>query len=440
MKTNYSVNDVDQKEDLLLSFAQEHILLMGRYPEVSTTCNIPIVVKLAGQINPSRLLLALGSVMERHHILRSFFYIDGSGIGYQEVINDIFLPLEVKRIYPKSLKELNALISLSLKRVFDLGAEYPIAANLYNFKGEYYLSIVVHHIAFDHWSINILIRELLYYYDYHLYPGIKEELPALQVQYKDYALWQRSYPWENVLHEQLAYWMKELSGFEYLRQFADYVHSVGQCYPDAEIPLVIDREMSWALRKCASESGVNLYCLLLSSYYLLLHTYSGQEDLVVCTPFSNRDQSDTGDIIGPFANIFALRQHVGSGASLHDLIIQVSKKLKEAQLHQDLPFEHLVESLRTERGCSDHPMFQFMFTLEGPEQNYPEEVSCLFAPYKGGINHSLANFDLILNLSDSKEGIIGAFKYSTGLFKQETVNAYCINYKKILNNIISSII
>jgi non-ribosomal peptide synthetase component F len=177
-------------------------------------------------------------------------------------------------------------------------------------------------------------------------------------------------------------------------------------YDGVDVFFEIDEETSEALRTVAKELKVSLYSLLLSGYYLMLRSYSNQEDIVVGTPIANRHYSQIENIIGCFVNTLALRTHINGKERVRDYIERIGRETKEAQIYQDLPFEKLIEELDIDKDTSRHPIFQVMFGVQNfgnKDQSLAQgtqDLNQLLEPYVGGVGYEVAKFDLSTFIDD----------------------------------------
>ena len=231
-----------------------------------------------------------------------------------------------------------------------------------------YLVIVIHHIAFDGWSVDVLLHEVSTSYKYYQDLAVnKNTLPPfmpLKIQYKDYALWQREYLSGKILNTQLDYWKSQLCDYENLHLMTDKPRPLTMDYAGANVYFTLDEEISNKLREFSKELGISLYSVMLGSYYLLLSTYSNQTDIVIGTPVANRHYTDLENLIGFFVNTLALRHEIDKNQTVFQYLNNIGNKVIEAQLHQDLPFEKLVDYLNVEKDVSRHPIFQVMFGVQ----------------------------------------------------------------------------
>ena len=274
---------------------------------------------------------------------------------------------------------------------------------------ESYISIVIHHIAFDGWSVDIFLKELHILYDY--YSEEKQEkqskidLPILTIQYKDFALWQRRYLMGDVLKKQLDYWKNKLNGYETLNLPVNKPRPNQISYLGRNFYFNVNKNVFKLLRDLAKKLKVSLYTVLLSGYYLMLRSYSSQDDIVVGTLMANRHYKQVENLIGFFVNTLALRVKIDINLSIKDFIKQIGDEVIEAQFYQDLPFEKLVSELNIDKDTSRHPIFQIMFVMQnfGNQERFQGNVK-LLDPYNSVAElYNIARFDITTFIDDSGE-------------------------------------
>ncbi|MFD1260465.1 non-ribosomal peptide synthetase [Entomomonas asaccharolytica] len=436
---------VDNPQQQLLSFAQERLWFIDSYENGSNAYNIPLVFKVAPSIDIAIMEQAIVKVIERHEVLRSVIKTNSDGLGYQQILSLSSTPFVVDTFICSSQEDLDQHIYKHIHRVFKLDRELPIAVNHYLLGNDNYISMIIHHIAFDGWSIELLIKELTHYYQYltALQQGQVEQaeqwlLPAIDIQYKDYALWQRQYLQGKVLDEQLHYWQQQLADYQPLNLPTDYVRPLQIDYSGKDINFQLDTKLSQQLRSLAAELNVSLYSVLLSGYYLLLGAFSNQQDIVIGTPIAGRHYQAIEQTIGLFVNTLALRQQISAEQTLVEFIQHTGQLIIDAQKHQDLPFEKLVDVMQIEKDSSRHPIFQVMFGVQSFGNNLTTDTEQLFLPYQAaGTEYQVAKFDITTMLDDSKEAITGIFNYATRLFDEQTIMHYITVYQCILEQFAS---
>ncbi|WP_162034270.1 non-ribosomal peptide synthetase, partial [Chryseobacterium potabilaquae] len=428
---------VHYPEQQRLSFAQERLWFIDQYEGGSSAYNIPMVFGLSSRVDLSILAESFKVLLSRHEILRTLIVTSSEGVGYQYVSDQEF---SIKEIDVFSSRELENLLSQEITRIFNLSKELPISVCVFNDKDEVtsYLSIVIHHIAFDGWSTDIFLEELRIIYQ-DLLSGTPVSLPSLPIQYKDFALWQRSYLQGEVLEKQLDYWRTKLSEVAPLNLPLDYARPSVISYEGHTIRFSISDTLGEDLRFLSQDLGVSLYSVMLGGYYLLLSSYSGQKDIVLGTVVANRHHAGLEDLIGFFVNTLVLREEVDYGVSVRDFILQVSDSVSEAQMHQDVPFEKLVEELGVVQDVSRHPLFQVMFGSQsfgnGAKQKYGD--GSLFHEFEGNVSYDVSKFDLTVMIDDGGDSLSGSFNYATPLFKESTIDHMIKTYVYLLEQMVS---
>jgi hypothetical protein len=432
-----------------LSFAQERLWFIDRYEGGSNVYNIPMIFKLSNSVKLDILETSIKSIVSRHEILRSLIKEDDKGNSYQLVMSAQEYSFDLISIDVLDKFQLDREIEKQVNHFYDLSNEYPIRACIYKLLStssehysEYYLSIVVHHIAFDGWSVNIFLEELEVFYNHYLQHGCDIDtyltLPKLEVQYKDFALWQRSYLNGEICDKQLKYWKNKLSNYETLDLITAKPRPRQVSYKGKDIYFELGENLSNSLRKLAKDLEVSLYSLLLSGYYLMLRVYSGKDDIVIGTPVSNRHYSKVEDLIGFFVNSLVLRNKINPKDLIIDFIRSVGNDVKEAQLNQDLPFEKLVEELKIPKDTSRNPIFQVMFGVQsfGEMLNNKEVRDKLLQIYKPSENiYEIARFDITTLIDSSLPCLNGVFNYSVDLYNETTIKSFIRTYKKILDQL-----
>ncbi|WP_392562287.1 amino acid adenylation domain-containing protein [Orbus sturtevantii] len=428
--------NVHRVQDQQLSFAQERLWFIDNYEGGSNAYNIPLTLMLGKQVSLAILTKALHKIIERHEILRTVIKVNIDGIGYQDVLAADSIEMTIEHTICDDTAGLNLHISKHINRVFALATHIPLSAQSYQLGEQTYLSLVIHHIAFDGWSIDLLIKELNYYYRFFESLSAMDELPAIQVQYKDFALWQRQYLRDERLQSQLDYWCNRLADHQPLNLPTDHPRPINVDYHGADIRFNLTLDSSQKLRQLAADLNVSLYTVLLSGYYLLLKAYSNQSDIILGTPIAGRHYPGVENTMGFFVNTLALRREIDPMQSLTDFIQATGRLLNEAQQYQDLPFEKLVDALKIEKDSSRHPLFQVMFGLQSFGLNDKTGSQSLFTPYQtNSSQYNIAKFDLSTMLDDSQTVISGNFNYATALFNAETVKGYIDVYCYILQQL-----
>jgi len=301
---------------------------------------------------------------------------------------------------------------------------------------EHVLALVMHHIVSDGWSMGVLVRELVALYAASR-AGREHGLERLAVQYADFAVWQREWLSGAVLEGQLSYWRKQLAGAPPLLELpTDYPRPAVQSHRGAAVPFAVPMDQTAGLKELSRRSGVTLFMTLLAAFEVLLLHYTGQTDLVVGTNIANRNRAETENLIGFFVNNLVLRTDLSGNPGFRELLDRVRNVCLGAYLHQDMPFDKLVEELRPERMLSHNPLFQVMFVLQNAPRSVLDVPGLSFRSL--GNARNVARFDLLVNVFETPEGLQGSAEYSTDLFDVSTVKRMLEYYGTLLAAVVAN--
>ncbi|HLL83363.1 MAG TPA: condensation domain-containing protein, partial [Longimicrobium sp.] len=350
------------------SFAQERLWFIDRLEPGGAVYNLPAAWRLKGALDLAALQRALGEIVRRHEALRTVFTeVDGSPVqviapagGFALAVEDLSGLAEADR---GAAVERRA--GEEARRAFDLSAG-PLfrAALLRVAREEHVLLLSMHHIVSDGWSMGVISGELSALYSAYR-EGRPSPLPELEVQYADYAVWQREQLEGRVLDRQLAYWRERLAGApELLELPTDRPRPPVQTYRGATVPVEISLGLLERLRALGRTEGATLYMTLLGAFQVLLAKYSGSEDVVTGSPIAGRTRKEIEELIGFFVNTLVLRTDLSGDPSFREVLRRVREATLGAYAHQELPFERLVAELQPERSLSHSPLFQVMFALQ----------------------------------------------------------------------------
>ena len=419
-----------------LSFSQERLWFIHNFEEGTSVYNISIAYELHKTIDIDLLKKALQSIMQRHSVLRSVIRTGSDGVE-QHVISLEEQSVSITDVSLEDGASLDWSLQQDERHIFDLYQDYPILFKLYLCNEIYYLSLIVHHIAFDGWSIDIFVKELVEYYKHHEKKMYSQNLGELPIQYKDYALWQRKYLSGCVLAEQMNFWVTKLSGYQPLNLAYDKPRPLKINYCGENVYFEVNSAISENLRNLAKKLKVTVYSILLTTYYLLLRAYSFQDDIVIGTPMANRHHEQAEDLIGFFVNTLAIRINAPH-LSLQELIVKIGSDIFEAQSYQDLPFEKLVQELKIPKDTSRHPIFQVFFSVQnfGDTCDNETEENFLIRNYSPNNTYNeAALFDLNLNIDDSKDVLKGYLNFAKSLFFRESIERMVKTYCYLLQQL-----
>ncbi|WP_233164338.1 non-ribosomal peptide synthetase [Snuella sedimenti] len=425
----------NRPEYVPLSYAQERLWFIDQL-QGSVAYHIPAALRIEGSLDIELFSRAMRCLVTRHESLRTVFR-EENGIGYQHIKDSDGFEVNYVRELPIG-RALDEFLIEESTRPFDLSTDYMLRATLFNDSdSNQILILVVHHIASDGWSIPILVKELELYYQ-SLLKGESIQLAPLTVQYADYSIWQREYLSGETLSAKLSYWRSKLEGALPLELSTDYVRPSVQSTEGKMYSFTLDKQLTESVYGISQAHGATLFMTLLSIYKVLLYRYTGQTDISVGTPIANREQAEISGLIGFFVNTIVLRDEIEVGASFSTLLSQVKETCLSGYMHQDVPFEQIVDDLNLERDQSRTPLFQTLFVLQNNED--VDVVYINESPLEPlGIKHTLAKFDLTLTLSENNEGINAEIQYATALFKEETIVRLSQHFEVLTRSIVANV-
>ncbi|HEX8355362.1 MAG TPA: condensation domain-containing protein, partial [Pyrinomonadaceae bacterium] len=353
--------------NLPLSFAQERLWFLDQLDPGSPSYLVVAAVRLSGALNRPAFERALNELVRRHEVLRTCFGLR-EGRPVQLITPSLPIPLLLVDLthLPEAGREEEArrLAAEEARRPFDLSRLPLLRATLLRLSDSEHLALLtLHHIVTDGWSMAVLVREVAALYEAFT-KGEGSPLPELPIQYADYAAWQKEFLQGEVLDGQLSYWREALEGAPRLELPTDRPRPAAQSYRGAHHQFAIDAEAWRGVRELARAEGATPFMVLLTAFYVLLGRYAGQRDVSVGTPVAGRTRTEAEGLIGLFVNTLVLRARWEEGEGFRGLLRGVRERVLEAQAHQELPFERLVEELQPERSLSRTPLFQVMFVMQ----------------------------------------------------------------------------
>lgn len=420
-----------------LSFSQERLWFIDEL-EGSVQYHVPSVWRLRGELNKKALSKALQEIINRHEVLRTVILAD-EGKPYQHILGKDIWKLSLKDglKLEEDFEGLKHYIKQIIINPFDLSKDHMIRANLIVLNpNDHILIITLHHIASDGWSTSILVKELIQLYAANV-ENRDLQLAPLEIQYADYAIWQRNYLQGNVLDKKINYWKKKLDGVSALQMPTDHQRPAVWSTRGTSKKFSIDKVLSAQLQALSQQQGATLYMTLLSAFKILLHRHSGQKDICIGSPIAGRQQHNLENLIGFFVNTLALRSEVNSDSSFINLLQNIKITMLEAYENQDAPFEKVVDAVVKERDLSRNPIFQVMFVLrntpEVPEINLGKVLLT-----KEGYENTTALFDITLFLTETHDGLQGNMEYATDLFEEKTIVRILDHFKILLDSIVKN--
>ncbi len=427
---------VSREQQLPLLHAQERLWFLDELEPGLSTYNIPGAVRLKGQLDVDALQRTFSEVVRRHEVLRTTFVaVNGQPVQVIAPASPLPMPVVDLSGLPEAERESKTL-ELAMAEAgqpFDLSVGPLVRVQLLRLGAEDHVVLfTMHHMVTDGWSTGILVREVAALYEAYI-EGRESPLPELEIQYADYAVWQREWLQGEVLEQQLAYWREQLADLPVLQLPADKPRPPVQSHRGQSVSFALPASLTAELKQLSNAEGVTLYMTLLAAFKILLWRYSGQNDVVVGTPIAGRNHLATEGLIGLFVNTLVLRTNLSGNPSFSELLDRVREVTLGAYAHQDLPFEKLVEELQPERDMSRSPLFQVLFVL----QNAPAEILRLPGLEASEVtaNTETAKFALTLGLSEVNGELHGSLQYSTDLFEPATIERLVQHYELLLEGI-----
>ena len=413
---------VSREEDLTLSFAQQRLWFLDQLEPGSHAYNMPGAVRISGSLDQAALEKSLDEIVRRHETLRTSFTMNG-GDPVQVVAAPAPLNLQVTdlRELPLSEREaqLDEILTCEAHEPFDLARGPLLRVGLVrSADDDHVLLVTMHHIVSDGWSLDLFLRELATLYQAYT-EGAESPLPQLQIQYADFASWQRNWLKDEKLGSLLGYWVKQLQGAPPVLELPnDHPRPASRSYNGAKQSVMLPQSLTDELKRLSREQGVTLFMVLAAALKVVLYRYSGQQDIVIGTPSANRNQAEIEELIGFFVNTLVLRTDLSGSPTFRMLLGKIRETVIDACTHQDLPFEKLVEELQPERDASHTPLFQVMLVQQKQLMPELECAGVSFRPLE--VDTTTAKFDLTLSFAEADQELRLTLEYSTDLFETAT--------------------
>ena len=421
-----------------LSFGQQRLWFLVELMPTSTAYTMAAAVRLRGGLVLGALRGSVTAVARRHEVLRTVIE-SSDGEAWQVVQDAARVPVPVVDLTGVSVAERSALTrtiaAAESERPFDVSRGPLFRVRVIRVAAEEHVALVTqHHLISDGWSMGVLVRELGVLYGAAV-EGTGASLPALRVQYGDYAAWQRARLTGAVRSTLLAYWKQALAGApERLALPTDRPRPRVATYRSATVDVTVPPALAAAVRGLAREEQATPFMVLVAALGMLLGRYSGQRDVVLGTPIANRTRAELEGMLGFFANTLALRVRLTPGATFRTLLRQVRETTLGAYTHQDLPFDLLVQELGIERDAAANPLFQVGISMQNAASVEPSFGNLATAPM--GITRAAVPFDLNLSVSHRGEAIGCSWQYSTDLFDESTVRRLAETFVVLLSRVV----
>lgn len=424
----------DRGQALPLSFAQQRLWFLWQLEAEGAAYNIPGAIDIAGRLDALLLGRCINALVQRHEALRTVFQSGESG-DVQVILPTLDIVLQQVDLsgLPNAEREAETqrLATAEAQGAFDLRSGPLLRTCLLKLGDQQHVLLVtLHHIVADGWSVDIFLKEFAALYDAGQ-QGRQAVLSALPVQYADYALWQRDWLAAGESERQLSYWREQLGAEHLLLALPhDRPRPAVLSARGGNVAVQLDLASSERLKAFAKAREMTPFSVWLALYKLLLQRLSGAADIRVGVPVANRGRAEISGVVGFFVNTVVLRSPFDSQLTFDQWLTQVNSVSQQAQAHQDLPFERLVEALQPQRSLSHNPLFQAKFNYGFDTTQLPSPTGLTLT--SRAIEHLGAHFDLALDIADTSTGFKGFFTYACDLFDEVSVNGFALALQTLL--------
>jgi amino acid adenylation domain-containing protein len=434
-----AIQPIDRAGPLPLSFGQQRFWFLDQLEAEKTAYNISLLVEFAGRLDVDVLTRCLTEIAARHESLRTNFSAR-AGQPEQVIQPKLAVELPVKDIsqLPAEAHEAEVLrlAKEQAKQAFNLATDPLWRVVLLRLSHEaHVLVLTIHHIIFDGWSYGVFMAELAALYEAFA-QGRPSLLPALSLQYADFAAWQREWLAGDVLEQQLSYWRQQLAGAPQLLNLpTDRPRPAVQTLRGQTIRFTIPAPLTQQLNQLRVKADETLFMLVLAAFKILLWRYSGQTDVVVGSPSANRTRHELEPLIGLFINTLVLRTELSGNLSYRELVSRVREVTLGAVEHQELPFEKLVEALQINRDLSHNPLFQVLFDMQSYTLPVTELAGLTLTPVILGTGAAM--FDMTFSIKETEQGLDCLLEYNTDLFETAAIERMIGHFQTLLAAIIA---
>jgi len=434
--TGSAIGKLPRDGKLPLSFAQQRLWFLDELSPGDPMYNIPWVMGLHGNPDRAALQTAIDGAVARHESLRTIFP-NQDGEALQVILPE--LPVTLAEEDLRNLDEGGVqarLTELAQQRMSLANGPLTYVTLLRTGEDDYLLVLVIHHIIFDAWSHGILLNELAGRYNAAL-AGKATDLPALDIEFADYAGWQREWFESDDFTHQLNYWKNKLGDAPGTLELpTDKPRPPVQTSNGANISRMLSQDAHDGIKALCEREGVSLFMTLLAAFNILMARYSGQDDLLVGTPVSGRKRSELEKIVGFFLHTLVIRADLEGNPSFREFLARTKQTVLEAFAHQEMPFETLVEALDPERDTSRHPLFQVHFVLQHVDIDWEMFDGLTASPQE--FEFGTAKFDIMFFVFDANDKLSVRLEYNTDLFEAATIERMIDHFETLLAGIITN--
>lgn len=431
-KPTAPIQAIPRTAELPVGLAQERLWFLDRLEPENPFYNVAFSLNIRGKLDPEILEASLQALVNRHEGLRTGFP-EVKGRPIQQIQASATVKLPISEVLET---EVSSLLQQQAKQPFNLSQAPLLRVHLFRLEDHHHcLSIVLHHIISDGWSVGVMVRELAALYE-ALAAGKVPNLGELPIQYADFAAWQRQQLQTEGLTRELDYWKQQLQGnLSRLNLPCDRPRPAIPTFAGKKCFFQFSPTLSEAVRELNRQEEVTLFMTLLAAFKILLFCYSQQADIAVGSPVAGRERPETRGLIGFFINTLVLRTDLSGNPNFREVLHRVRAMASGAYSHQELPFDKLVEELQPERNLSYNPLFQVMFILQNVPIPTVEIPGVSFECQE--VDLGTSKFDLKVSIWDDAAGFKGSFEYQTDLFNEATIAQMVQDYEELLHQVVS---
>ena len=434
---NTGITKIADNSTIPLSREQKRLWFLQQLNPTNSFYNYAELYRLEGFINVDLFEKSIRLIEEKHDILRSTFQIE-EGIPTVKIAPKSWFKFTFFDFsdanYEIASQKADEVVKKNASHAFQLSEEPLLQSTIIKVaENNYLFLIVMHHIITDKWSMKIFRKELADNYE-ALLKGKTPIIEKPEIQYASYANWQSKQPINN---EHLSYWKEKLSGeIPTLNLATDFPKKAQPSYKGTFNKQEYSQETSKAFFELCKKMDATSYVTMLSVYYVLLQKYAGQNDILIGTPITKREQTSLENLIGFFNDTLVLRTSIDTSASFSSLVKEVKKPTLDAFSNKDISFDTLVKELKPKRSLNVHPFFQVMFLYHKvPETpKLGDDIKISYEPYDAGV----AKFDLTLYISEDEGSLMSLMEYETDLFEAATIERMHKHFGIILNKVLEN--
>ena len=436
---------ITEQTDYRLSSSQRRLWVLSKFDAASEAYNMPQLFRLHGRLNDVAFIKAYSSVLERHEILRTVFIEDTEGNPRQRILlsTDTCFSVSYKDYSEQSKEDSEQSVKDYIAHEMSLGfnlEQGPLirCSLLKESEHSYVVVLMMHHIVSDGWSLGIMHREWSEFYNAILEER-QPDLEPLRIQYKDYAAWHNTQLESESIQHHKAYWLEQFSGeLPILELPVDHPRPKVMTYNGASVYKELDQQTTDRLRAFSQEQGGTMFMTIQTALLILLHKYTGQEDIVIGSPIAGREHPDLEGQIGFYIHTLALRNRFKKEDTVSELFQKIKQNTLGAYNHQNYPYDELIDALNLSRDTSRNPLFDVMMVLQSKEDS---ESSLEFTqtdihPYKTDeISIEAAKFDLSFGFEEQGEGINYSLHYNSDIYSNAQACRMLSNMGEILSSL-----